>query len=92
MNTLTHHAKIRCAQRGIQKTFLSMLMSISDIEIPIGNNCRLLKVSYQKALGHRQRDKLCKYAVIFSDTSNVIVTVMPIHLSKAGNHYRRKSA
>lgn len=67
MTPLTHHASVRCAQRGIRSQFLDDLIQLSDIETPIGSNCRLFRVSPGASCQHTQRDRLSRYAVIWSD-------------------------
>lgn len=88
MIPLTQHAATRCAQRGIRPGFLDELISLADVDTPIGSNCRLLRVS-RKALKHDAADgKFGRYALIWSDDSQSIVTVMPLRSGRAGRRYR----
>ena len=82
---LTRHAELRCAQRGIRPDFLAKLISTSDIDTPIGSNCRLLRVSRKAGQRH---DKLGRFAVIWSDDSYAVVTVVPVKSTRAGRRYR----
>ncbi len=75
---LSRHARTRCAQRGVRPDFLTHILEHADIHRPAGGNCRLERVSRQKALALNLDDKLGRYAVIVSDTTAEIVTVMPI--------------
>ena len=64
MIPMTRHAARRCAQRGIRPGFIDELICLSDIETPIGSNCRLFRVSANGDLRHAERDRLARYAVI----------------------------
>ena len=86
---LTQHAATRCAQRGIRAGFLDDLISLSDVDTPIGSNCRLFRVSRKALKRHDYTgSKLARYAVIWSDDSQSIVTVMPLKSGRAGRRYR----
>lgn len=85
MVPLTRHAEARCAQRGIRPDFLARLIDLSDVDTPIGSNCRLLRVSRNARERH---DKLGRYAVIWSDGRQAVVTVVPIKSTRAGRRYR----
>lgn len=76
---LSHHASMRCAQRGIRPSFLASIMEHADVQRPAGGNCRLERVSRSKAKALNLDDRLSRYALIISDTTAEIVTVMPIH-------------
>jgi hypothetical protein len=88
MIPLTRHAAKRCAQRGIRTKFLDDLIDFSDVDTPIGSNCRLLRIS-RKALGNNaDKNKLGRYAVIWSDDTQSVVTVFPIRKCRSGRRYR----
>ncbi len=76
---LSRHAAIRCAQRGVRPDFIVTVLENADIQRPAGRNCRLERVSLAKAQILNLDDRLGRYAVIVSDTTAEIVTVMPIH-------------
>lgn len=76
---LSRHASIRCAQRGLRPDFVSAILEHADIQRPAGRNCRLERVSRTKAQSLNLDDRLGRYALIVSDTTAEVVTVMPIH-------------
>lgn len=88
MVPLTQHAALRCAQRGIRPKFLDDLIRLSDVETPIGSNCRLFRVSPRAGRKHAERDRLSRYAVIWSDDSHSVVTVLPVQTGRSGRRYR----
>jgi hypothetical protein len=88
MIPLTQHAAVRCAQRGIRTEFLDELVSLSDVDTPIGSNCRLFRVSRKSRNRLDNGDKLRRYAVIWSDDSQSVVTVLPLKGGRAGRRYR----
>lgn len=88
MIPLTHHASLRCAQRGIRPQFLDDLLRLSDVETAIGSNCRLFRVSPSAGRQHTERDRLSRYAVVWSDDSQSVVTVLPIRRGRSGRRYR----
>lgn len=88
MTPLTQHASLRCAQRGIRPTFLDDLICLSDLETPIGPNCRLFRVSPRAGRQHAERDRLSRYAIIWSDDSQSVVTVLPVQRGRSGRRYR----
>lgn len=88
MIPLTQHASLRCAQRGIRPAFLDDLIRLSDLETPIGSNCRLFRVSPRAGRQHAERDRLSRYAVIWSDDSQSVVTVLPVQRGRSGRRYR----
>ena len=91
MVPLTQHATLKCAQRGIRPEFLDELIGLSDIETAVGSNCRLLRVSPRVGCRHAERDRLSRYAVIWSDDSQSVVTVLPIHQGRSGRRYRNNA-
>jgi hypothetical protein len=85
------HSKVRAAQRGVTNRFMNAILSYADVDRPIGGNCRLLRVSRQRSDALNIDDRLGRYALIWSDNTAQIVTVMPLHDGAAGRRYRRKS-
>jgi hypothetical protein len=71
--------------------FLNDLLSLADIDRPVGDNCILLRVSKDACESHPNRDQLSRYAVIWSDTRNQLVTIVPVRRGRAGRAYRRGS-
>jgi hypothetical protein len=88
MIPLTQHAAVRCAQRGIRAEFLDELVNLSDVDTPIGSNCRLFRVSRKARHRCDAGDKLGRYAVIWSDDSQSVVTVLPLKNGRSGRRYR----
>ena len=85
----SQHSQRRAAQRGLTFSFIEASLTNADIERPIGDNCRLMRVSRERSLGLNIDDRLCRYALIWSDDTARIVTVMPLHEGTAGRRYRR---
>lgn len=86
---LSHHASLRCQQRGIRHDLLSDLLFHADIEFHVGNNCRLIRVSRSHAVRERLDQRLSRYAVIVSDDSQCVVTAYPISSRAAISRSRR---
>lgn len=86
---ISRHAELRCQQRGVSTAVIGAILDHADIDRPIGNNCRLLRVSKLHAATLRQPEKLGRYAIIWSDDHSRIVTVLPIQESARGARYRR---
>ncbi len=86
----SRHSNRRSAQRGITKRFINALLANADVDRPIGGNCRLLRVSRQRSAALNIDDRLGRYALIWSDNTAQIVTVMPLHNGASGRRYRRQ--
>lgn len=89
--THSEHSQRRGAQRGVTEGFIEAILMHADIERPIGDNCRLVRVSRHRSQGLNIDDRLGRYAVIWSDDTARIVTVMPLHDGAAGRRYRRRA-
>ncbi|WP_263338018.1 hypothetical protein [Albidovulum salinarum] len=89
--THSEHSLRRSAQRGVTKGFIEAILTHADIERPIGDNCRLVRVSRRWSHGLNIDDRLGRYAVIWSDDTARIVTVLPLYDGAAGRRYRRHS-
>ncbi len=85
------HSDIRGSQRGVTYRFIEEILEHADVERPIGDNCRLLRVSRQRSAWLNIDDRLARYALIWSDDMARIVTVMPLHDGASGRRYRRKN-
>lgn len=85
---ISKHAQRRMNQRGVTHEFVSTLVNYADIEVPVGSNCSLLRVSRGQGEHLNIDDRLCHYAAVFSEDGN-IVTVLPIHKGNSGRRYRR---
>jgi hypothetical protein len=87
MDQLSLHAERRCRQRGIGTKRLSALLDNADIEIPIGGNCHLLRVSSEAANRLDACGRLSGLAAIVSDGGD-IVTVLHCVGGRRGRRYR----
>ena len=86
----TEHSRRRAAQRGVSDRFVQAILVHADIEHPIGDNCRLMRVSRRRSRKLNIDDRLGRYALIWSDDSARIVTVMPVHDGVNGRRYRKQ--
>ena len=86
----TKHSRRRAAQRGTSDGFVQAILVHADIEHPIGDNCRLMRVSRRRSRKLNIDDRLGRYALIWSDNSARIVTVMPVHDGVNGRRYRKQ--
>lgn len=86
----TRHAQRRCQTRGLDSFFVGAILDHADVDRPIGSNCRLLRVSRKRARRLNVDDRLGRYAVIWSDNCQKIITVLPLHEGSVGARYRKK--
>lgn len=75
----SRHAARRCAQRGIRPALLAAVLEHADVERSAGGGCRLERVSRAQARALNLDDRLGRLAVILSDRTAEVVTVMPLH-------------
>lgn len=87
-NQLSNHARQRMQQRGVSPALLMRILDNADVERAVGDNCRLYRVARDRACALGD-EKLARFAVIWSDDSGAIVTVLPIAAGRAGARYRR---
>jgi hypothetical protein len=88
---LSRHAARRYRQRGFTKERMAALLDWADIDRPIGSNCRLIRVSRRVSQRLPGGERLANAAVIVSDHTGEIVTVLSIHQSRSGRRYRAKA-
>ena len=86
----SEHSSKRAAQRGVTDRFVQAILVHADIECPIGDNCRLMRVSRRRSRNLNIDDRLGRYALIWSDDTARIVTVMPVHDGINGRRYRKQ--
>jgi hypothetical protein len=86
---MTAHAQQRCQSRGLRQDFVDALLNHADVDRPAGGNCRLLRVSRRTARMLNVDDRLSRYALVLSETSGRVVTVLPVHAGRSGARYRR---
>lgn len=82
------HATRRMQQRGVTPIFLDRILDNADVEHAAGDNCRLYRVTRERARSIGD-DRLARFAVIWSDDTSRVVTVLPIERSRSGARYRR---
>lgn len=87
---ISQHCRTRAAQRGVDDQFMETILSNADVERPVGDNCRLLRVSRGHARTLNLDDRLGRYVLIWSDDNAQVVTVMPIHNGRSGRRYRAR--
>lgn len=75
---MTQHAFQRCQERGLRNSFVQAILDHADFDEAVGDNCRRLRVSSTRAQQLNVDDSLARYAVIWSDDSGRVVTVLPI--------------
>lgn len=86
---MSSHAQHRCQARGLRQTFIGAILVNADVDRPIGDNCRIIRVSRQRAQHLNIDDRLGRYAVIWSDDSARIVTILPLYEGTSAARYRR---
>lgn len=86
---MSSHAQDRCQARGIRQDFVGAILSHADVGRPIGDNCRIIRVSRQRARRLNIDDRLGRYAVIWSDDTARIVTILPLLEGASAARYRR---
>ena len=88
---LSKHAEKRSQQRGAKPELIELVLNHADIEVPVGSNCQALRVSRRTARGLNLGDRTHRYAVIVSDDTDEIVTILPTERGRRGARYRRRS-
>ena len=69
---MSSHAQHRCQARGLRQAFIGAILVNADVDRPIGDNCRIIRVSRQRARHLNIDDRLGRYAVIWSDDTCVL--------------------
>lgn len=75
---MTRHALQRCQERGLRNSFVQAILDHADLDEAAGDNCRRLRVSSARARQINVDDSLARYALIWSDDTARVVTVLPI--------------
>ena len=92
MHRMSRHATTRCQQRGITQELLRTLLQHHDLDRDVGGNCRVLRMSRRRAQAESRRigtqitARLERLAVIWSDTTDEVVTVF--HDTSRSRRYR----
>lgn len=85
---ISQHCAERAAQRGVSGRLMEAILANADVDRPVGDNCRILRVSRSRARRLNLDDRLGRYALIWSDDNAQIVTVMPVYCNRSGRRYR----
>ena len=86
---MSTHAQHRCQTRGLRQDFIGAILFNADVDRPIGDNCRIIRVSRDHARRLNIDDRLGRYAVIWSDDTARVVTILPLHEGTSAARYRR---
>lgn len=93
---LTRHGAARAAQRGVNGETLAALIAWADVEAPVGGGCTALRLSRRRLADRDLRaalgpcaDRLSALAVVLSDDTGEVVTVLHPRAGAAGRRYRR---
>jgi len=87
---MTQHALQRCQERGLRNAFVQAILEHADLDEAAGDNCRRLRVSSARARRLNINDSLARYALIWSDDSARVVTVLPVtRRLRSGSKLRR---
>lgn len=92
---ISHHARRRSQQRGIPLSLVENILDHHDRDAAVGNDCRVLRVSRNAARtfaatgGDRQTaDRLPGIAVVWSDRTGRVVTIIHDGGNRAARRYR----
>ena len=95
---LSNHAARRIQQRGIPQGLVEIVLAFHDVDFDVGNECRLLRVSRRAAsyLGEEIANaqvigRLSSFAVIHSERTGKVVSVVIDHSGARGRRYRRQT-
>jgi hypothetical protein len=67
---------------------LEQILDNADVDRSIGSNCRILRVHRRTATRLNSGDTLSRFAVIVSDTTGKVVTVLTLNAGRTGSRYR----
>lgn len=92
---ISRHAFQRSQQRGVPLSLLQNILDYHDHDPEVGDDCRVLRVSRNAARafaaqgGDRQvAERLPSIAVVWSDKTNRVVTVIHDTGNRAARRYR----
>lgn len=91
---MTRHAEQRSQQRGVPLRMVEAVLDRHDLAFDVGGECRVLRVSRAAAatmtgVADRQMaEKLPALAVIWSDRTNRVVTVLRDSGRRSARRYR----
>jgi hypothetical protein len=94
---LSHHAAQRGQQRGVPERLIALVVDHHDIEFDVEDGCRLLRLSRKMAAAVAasaeapgEASRLAAFALIHSDRTDQIVTVLRDRAGARGRRYRRR--
>lgn len=94
-NNMSRHALQRSQQRGVPLQMIAAVLERHDLDFEIGDDCRVLRVSRSAAAAiptsrtSRQiTEKLAELAIIWSDRTNQVVTVLHDDGQRSARRYR----
>lgn len=94
-NNMSRHALQRSQQRGIPLQMIEAVLESHDLDFEVGDDCRVLRVSRAaaaaistKRTGRQVTEKLAGLAVIWSDRTNQVVTVVHDKGQRSARRYR----
>jgi len=92
---LSKHAAMRANQRGVTHRMIEDLIACADVEAPVGRGCTVLRVSRAclkdralKGAISTSPEKLSSLALIWSDQTAEVVTLLIDHAGARGRRYR----
>ena len=94
--SFSNHAERRAQQRGVPHHLIKLILSNYDTDFPVGGNCRVLRVSRKLAtngclgIGKQDVSRISRLAILHSDRSGKIVTVLHDESTRRGKRYRRQ--
>ena len=91
--SLSRHAERRARQRGVPDGLIDLLLAHADVDAPAGSGCTVLRISRNRLAALRPRlgaaaERLSNLALIWSDRTAQVVTILRDHGTPAGRRYR----
>jgi hypothetical protein len=93
---LSRHAASRANQRGVPGRLIDALVANADLEHPVGGGCTVLRISRERLEGRDLRrtlgpacDRLRTLALVWSEQTSEVVTVLHDRGGAQGRRYRR---
>jgi hypothetical protein len=85
---------LRARSRGISRAHIGRVLSHYDIDLPVGDACRVLRLSKAAAADAASgcpslAAKLAKIALVENESTGAIVTALIVRPGAAGRRYRR---
>lgn len=91
----SRHAAVRSQQRGVPAHLVRLILEHHDVDEHAGGGCRVLRLSRHALLGdvdgmtRQDEGRLSGLAVLYSETTGHLVTVLRHRPGRAGRRYRR---